>query len=486
LDAGFRVVAAVALIAGGLALGTWILALVGVFMLFGVPMAFRIARVAINIRRENIGADADGDRIPVDAACRIIGELRRAIPTALTPKQMAQTTLQVFENANARPPGWLLSLGFGVVHAGCFLLVLVFLAVLAIQQHGGLGNLLDPLAQIQTFPFDVQQIRSGEFPNAEWSTDDAQTTVVATFPTRDAAERAFDATSDQASGSTRLMLFGQTVLVDFPEENRQSQRFVLNQFRSQDAETFISREPFDSAFTLECVAPDERVAEAIKGLSDRYFRVPWEMYAIPPWSPEFSLSDQHTKARRTYQRLIRGPNLRDDEALQTLSEQVDEEYDAYERSGERDQRIRRLEEQIEQRESELSEQFRDQLRDEGEEQVDIALVDLYERLPKYETIAGASQEEAAKATEDYSEQMRQWRLEVGARLGQLPIEDGRPQPGAARHSATCYLQRKDLRLTFSELRFARIFDGPQALAQWLHSQGCTDFQYGIMGTGEED
>jgi hypothetical protein len=135
LDAGFRVAAGVALVAGGLAIGTVILPLVGVSMLFGVPMAFRIARVAVMMRRENVAADIDGDCIPRSAACRIIDELRAVMPSGLTTRQMAQMTMQVFENANARPPGLLVSLAFGLLHAGTFaaLIILPLIAV-AIQR----------------------------------------------------------------------------------------------------------------------------------------------------------------------------------------------------------------------------------------------------------------------------------------------------------------------------------------------------------------
>jgi Zn-dependent protease len=166
LDAGFRVVAAVALIGGGLALGTRILPLIGVFMLFGVPMAFRIARVAVNVRRSGIGAQAAADSIPPETACRIIDALRVAIPSGLTVKHAAQTTLQVFENANARPPGWLASLGLGSLHAGSFVVSLLFpLLLLAAHQSGGLGLFRGP-PDMPHRPPAVEQIENLEVPAA--------------------------------------------------------------------------------------------------------------------------------------------------------------------------------------------------------------------------------------------------------------------------------------------------------------------------------
>ncbi len=475
LDAGFRVLAAVALIVGGLALDTRILPLVGVFMLFGVPMAFRIARVAVNIRRERVAADTDGDRIPPAAACRIIDELRTVMPSGMSSKQLAQTTMQVFENANARPPGLLASLGFGALHLGTLAALLILPVIAIVVQQVGFGGLFGEPREMPRYPLSVEEIRSVEPPEPAPVDSESRTTVLATFPTTDAARVAYAAQADSLPDGARLKLFGQSVILDLPDGHAGTADVFAEQFRSEDAEVAINASPFDTWWDVDCIAPSEQVAQEIEDQARLYFEIPLAMCAIPPWSPEHDLTERHLLARRTYQQLNRGPDLDDDATLMELSNQLDRAYEM-----EDDALIERLEEEYSRRETDLMAEYRERLRNRDAEQVHGALIDAFEAMPQYVDATNLSEAEATARAEEYTKRVGQWQLTVGAHMGQLPLLDGQEEPGAQRYSTTGYVRREGTHVFFVRLPFVQMYDGPQALIGWLNELGCTDYHYGFL------
>jgi Zn-dependent protease len=476
LDAGFRILAAVVLILGGLAIGTRLLPLVGLFMLFGVPMAFRVARVAAGVRRRGLDTAAEGDRIPTETACQIIDELQGVMPKGLREKHIAQLTLQVFETANAHPPRWLATLAFGAVYVISFLLALISPVILMLAQQGRLADILNPTVGKPQYDLGVEEIHSLGPPDGELSAGDVDATVIATFPTREAASRAFDKVAGELSGPCRLKLVGQTVILDLPAGTDEARELYVGQLESQDADVFVSTEQFDTWFSLECDAPNEQVAEEVRTEAHQYLGMPWNMCLIPPWSPEMTLTDEHRKARRTYQRLLQGPNLDDDHRIQQLRQEM-----GHTGTTSDQQKAGSLRKQYQERVDELTRQFYQQLRESGEGQVDVTLLDLYSRRPVYDSPAEALGADSKKAIQEYTEALEQWSLAAGARLGQLPIADGKPKPGADRYSCAGYATRDGLKLQFSQLMFRRMHDGPQALLEWLHDIGCAGFRYGFDG-----
>jgi hypothetical protein len=77
---------------------------------------------------------------------------------------------------------------------------------------------------------------------------------------------------------------------------------------------------------------------------------------------------------------------------------------------------------------------------------------------------------------------------MAARMGQLPLENGKPKPGAERFSASGHVRIVGSRLRFDWMSFRQIDEGLPALAQWLCSAHCTDFKYRFnpIATAEED
>jgi hypothetical protein len=200
------------------------------------------------------------------------------------------------------------------------------------------------------------------------------------------------------------------------------------------------------------------------------------MYPVSPWSPDSELTPQQILARRTYQELINGPDLSQDAELERLSDLLD---DAYE--GADEALMDRLEEQLAERETALIDAFRQQLRARGDQDVDVALIDLYADMPQYEVTPPAGEAESLAKAEEFQRRLKAWQLEIGDRLGQLPLVEGEPTAGAQRFSCTGAARLEGRQLHFDRLAFYHIYDGPQALVDWLHHQGCSEFHYGFQG-----
>ena len=131
LDAGFRLIAVAAILAGAYFSGSRFLFFFGLVMAAGLPIAVRMAGVISTIRKLGIStASPDDQSIPPRTAEAIVTEIRERLPQSLSNKQIAQFTLQAFEALNARPPGILATILLGGTYLGSFLFALVALGLL--------------------------------------------------------------------------------------------------------------------------------------------------------------------------------------------------------------------------------------------------------------------------------------------------------------------------------------------------------------------
>jgi hypothetical protein len=142
LDIAFRVVAVAGLLLVGFLSRDRILMLLGIFIAFEIPVAFRIARIATLLRNQGVPpASEDDQTIPAPTAQLIIAELKKAGPKAVTTKVLADQTMQVFETLNASPPGWVATAGLLLVYGVSLVLALVFAVLLAVGPTGPLSPL---------------------------------------------------------------------------------------------------------------------------------------------------------------------------------------------------------------------------------------------------------------------------------------------------------------------------------------------------------
>jgi hypothetical protein len=136
LDVTFRLLAALALLGVALLLGSWFLGIVAGFMLIGIPITWRLARIAYDLGQRGVVAlSPDAESIPTEAALPILAEVRKALPPQTAPKVLAQNVANVFETLNAYPPGVVASIGLLSLHAASFVAAVGMTVLFAVLRH---------------------------------------------------------------------------------------------------------------------------------------------------------------------------------------------------------------------------------------------------------------------------------------------------------------------------------------------------------------
>ena len=96
-----------------------------------------------------------------------------------------------------------------------------------------------------------------------------------------------------------------------------------------------------------------------------------------------------------------------------------------------------------------------------------------------------------KAYEKYQKELEDWNTRIGAYMGQLPLENGKPKAEVLQLSTVSgHCTRVGLLLTFEFISFERVDRGAPALVNWLSKQGCSGFKYsidaGLIGGGFDE
>lgn len=485
LDVAFRVIAAAALAAAGALLHDRLLLFLGLFMLVGVPLAYRLARIASQLRADFLTAgrapaSPDDQTIPADVAEAIITRLKAAFPRGATNKAIAQHTLNIFETLNARPPRWAITAGFLAIHGLAFAAVILFglFFVWAQQGGGSLPNLRNlrtvahPAARPPRHTLDpatLAQWQTTRPPGdrAAPSTQPARNTLIATFPRADDARRAFADLSGLLPPGASMRVFGDTLLLALAPADDAARRQWFARLQKLAPDVFVDSPHLRAGLTLQCAAPGGQAARAIEEEADEYFQVPRQMNLIPPWSPSDARTPEqrarHRLARRTFTKLLHtGSNAYKHPDMRALVHQVTQAR----RQGDSAE-VTRLREQMARLSEDLRRQEIERLRQSPPDEVDLRLIDQYLALPQ--------------------QQQREGNLEALAPLmGQIPDDDGRPPDEPAQAAAAGYVSRNALVLTFNWLHFNDVVEGAPAIVRWLQSQGCLAFRYDFQSPAVPD
>ena len=116
LELIFKIFAALAAFAATLAgLGKFWMYL-GIFTLAGLPMVNIQGKIVQSLRRQGLGEPAgDGEVLPRTLGHAIFDEIY-GLAKGLSPRAVANVSLQIFERLNARPPGMLESFGLSALY----------------------------------------------------------------------------------------------------------------------------------------------------------------------------------------------------------------------------------------------------------------------------------------------------------------------------------------------------------------------------------
>jgi len=469
LDVGFRLVAAVLMILGGVVLKEYFLTYLGAAMLFGLPMEYRRSQIVARLRREHFAATSlDSQTIPEETARRIIDEVHASFPKRLSDRNVARLTLQIFESLNARPPGWFAVVALAGVHFVAFVVAVVFSLVFSLGMQADLKQFARQVADMPKNQFSCGTVRTWRGAQAS-DLVNKQATLIATFADRRKGEDAFGALTSRLPASASAKLFGQSILVTLPADGKLEKKW-MTELQAQCPNVRIDSAKSVTLWTLVCIAPTADAAQRLEREANGYFALSRTEFLTPAWFPSQSLTAEQHKARTTYAKV-------EDVHSRILAEPryANESGALFHLVGKGKDAIAKMKENFERIQRETVTAAVDEVRREGEAAVDFKLLDLYmaAALPN-----GPAQQRAVERAKR--------NREMGQRMGQLPLENGKPKLGDERFSASGHVQRTGLLLRFDWLWFKQVGEGLPALAEWLCSEHCIDFKYRIEPAADVD
>ncbi len=467
LDAIFRVLAVIALLAYGLNTGNKIMLYLAIPMAMGIPPAYRLAKITAELRILGVEPNSsDNQTVPVETAQIIIAEVKKAAKTPLSNRVIAQQSLDIFERLNARPPGWLATIGLLFVHVGSVVLAIAFIIVIFAAKGLNLTALTNayqaqPKHAITCAPMLTWQ---GSDAGGLYSTN--ENTIVATLPKSRSIETAFQSLTNRLPVNATLTVFGNTLLLTLPGDKTAERRTWLKELQGLTKDAFVDNSNFPARFTLTCIAPSTNVAHVLESELSQYLFNSEGMFLLPPWMLDSKPPETRAgflKARATYTKAqaVQWEGM-DTPAFKKISKKMTEAQ----KLGDQDELIA-LRKQNKEMIDEIQKKNLESLRSGGEEPADITMLDLYASLPM-DPLQTNIQTKAIIQ-------------KMATRMGQLSLIDGKPSPLDVRLTTRSGgVEVVKTKLTLSWFSFHRLIDGAPALINWLCANGCTDFKYDFM------
>ncbi len=467
LDVVFRICAAVALGALGVAMNYRVFLFLGVFMVIAIPHALKVARVVRALRLQGIhSASDDSQTIPTDTAEHIITALKEQNARPVNDKFLAQQTLQVFENLNTRPPGPLASIGLLSLHALGFIAAALFGFLFLVAQRGPLQNYARAVAERPKHKLVAADVRHTEGPDAPHEAPhDAphdsppaaeHSTVVATFPTHALAQHAYGRESASLQQGETLTLLGDTILVRLPASDDAARVRWLDKLQHDASDAFVDGAAMHADFRFHAVAPDETTAKAIAEELETYFNLPLIEHCTPPWFTPSPLTPQQILARSTYSRL-HNARAYDDPAFKELQKSSSEARRRGDAAA-----AKAIESRLERSRREIRTRKLEEIASGLPGAVDSALA------REYITLAGKTK---------YGDPDKAGRKALAPRLGTAAPQS----PADAACALSGYSSRTTTIIQIDGLTFVDPADGATALGAWLASRGCRTVNYDVIG-----
>ena len=473
LDAAFRVVAAIALIAGGMFSKDKILMYLGVFMLIGIPAAYRMARITSTLRQRRVPTGSPDDQtIPTETAVAIIDELKKSLPKRHTTKMVAQQALQIFETLNARPPGWLATSSLLFAYITSLGMAAVFAGVFIIGQRGDFRAVLAATANQPKRALACGTSLSWKGDQVDTASETPPVTIIANFPKRSDAMNSFKVLTNQLPPSVMLTLFGDSLFLTLPSGEGEVRKQWFSELQHRTKEVFVDSTNYPTTLSASCRLANESLAKELETELNEYFSNDSTQSLIPPWLPR----DRRTAEERAAHRLARKTYLRaqtekwegySDPKVSALQKRIAEAR----RQGD-EAEARTLTQQMTELANELGRQRLNKLKSGEEGPMDTAVIDLLNTLPA--TMTKTNRDAHGKVLE-----------EIAHRLGQLSrVNDGMAPSDHRFSTRGGSVRSKGHTLHLGWLSFKSISEGAPALIDWLCAKGCTDLKYDIRsGTG---
>ncbi|MHB9109552.1 MAG: site-2 protease family protein [Armatimonadota bacterium] len=498
LDIAFRVLAIIGIVVGSALLHLQFLYIIAIPMALGLPLNWRMARIVRKLRpRQDLARSPDSQHIPVETAKVILDELR-AIQTKATAPVLAQQITGIFELLNARPPGVWATLGLGFAHVFSLVLAVIIGIVIAVLgQPDFLRNLgLGGKVSMHQYARGATQEWHGNAPSPSRET---RATIYATGKDAASAKQAFAKLQADLPDQSAMRLFGQSLIITLPDADTAGQGRLLSALRPVDRDAFVVRkdEYGIAPVHITCIAPgDAAAAKRLQQALTSCFPLgarPDDIRLIPPWSPRWQALPPGEQqrcliARRTHTRIsVDRPSASQDPEIRALFTRLEQAEEA----GNKEE-MEKIQDSLSTFHERNAVQFAARLRAEGAPQVDIELIDRYERWRKfsqsfkYQNYPSADTAAFKKDHAEFTQQRSKLERAVYDLMGLIPFSGGKLSPADAQYS----VDYGDVDFTTQQMsfRFVSFTDpavGLPALAEWLYDQGCTDVRYGIAKPGSE-
>ncbi len=460
LDIAFRVLAALGLLLLSAVLGGRILMFIGISMLISIQHVYKTIKISEKLRGNPELDEIDEEsRVPTAAVRLIASEIDDTVKSGLNVSGKAGMVVQIYDLINTRPPGLGATLLLGAIYAGSFFVSVVAGFIFLMAQQADLRQLMVNAVQGPQAVIKTEEILSSPA-NLQPSDLVAPQTVVASYLDRESADMAFELAQSEADGDP-VVIVGNQVLIPLEEKLRRGRWIDLLE---PDADVVgVSDEDGMVSFRLHCIAPSAKVAEEIQAAMDAMAVLePYDADPLMvPWDTEQQLSDEHKKARLTFalaqQSRFAGDNF--GEGLEDVYDKIN----AAEKRG-NDAEVKRLHEQLSERQRKQQMAGLQKLRDERGEELDLELLSDFEEWVAVQLDA---------EPEVYDESATKMKtpdvlVSMAKRMGQS--SDASPLIGIG------YVSANGLILTANYITFPSPAAGSIAMIRWLESEGCLDFK----------
>ena len=305
MDVIFQGLAVIACLALSAFAGDRVIMSVGIAFAIALPVTWRVARIAAELRK-NGGVQSGAEHtMPPQAAGMIVDKLRTAFPKNQNRRSIATLSRQVYDRVCSVPPTGLATAGLLTLYVGGGLLGAIFGAVMVVAAQGNLRS-ITRMAQTQpAHTLDVSQIQ--EWDGASSCARQTHLTCVATFPNAAAALRSFNEAKSQLPASAAARLLGDSLLVMLPFGDETSRKSWFEKLDAQAPGAFVLQLQQQSTARAQFIVVDAKAGEDLSNELRAYFSVAY-FHAIAPWEPN-DTRDPATRAanaaaRRTYAELL--------------------------------------------------------------------------------------------------------------------------------------------------------------------------------------
>jgi Zn-dependent protease len=463
LELGFRLVAVLGLV--GIALlgsGYFMIPLI-VIMALSLPIMFKLGKVTDELRYANLPEPLpDEDRIPTLTAQTIISQIKPQLPKGTSNKTIAQYTINVFEILNAKPPGVMATLGLMALQGVGLAMAFGFTIILAAS--GKFGDFRNAMKSVPSTPTNLVRCDGLN----QWSGSKADTNaprhfVIASFDHRTNAVNQFSELVKTLPDNSRLMLFGDSLLISLPGKDTVAHSKWLGEMDDAAVHAFEVATNLAVSMNLEFVPPDTASASNITHLLESCIEPHNGIQLIAPWDTQAGDPEYATfvKARHDWADIEAAvAEVWEDAEMKTLSRQLS----AAHRRGEKKE-VRRLQEEQTKLTAVVEDRIRERLRADQVDPIDPELLDLHGKLAKLDF-----------KSKERSPINNRIAAKLGAKLDSDGSASKQPDPLAA--TLDSVLLRPD-KVTVNGLTFTNPEHGLPALLDWLCRQKCGSMKYNL-------